>query len=63
MTPVADTSGHLKVVSHKARIHNAGFNIVIKNGYLSPNIWAKVEYFSTPMNKISFNSVKCRENQ
>ena len=28
------------LVSHKTRIHNAKFNIVIKNGYASPNIWA-----------------------
>ena len=38
-----DTLGELlgTLVSHKTRIHNAKFNIVIKNGYPSPNIWAE----------------------
>ena len=49
---MADTSGHLKVVSHKTHIHNAAFNIGIKDGYPSRNIWAKVVEFNTPINKI-----------
>lgn len=45
--PLANTSGHFKVVSHLTSFHDAAFNIVIKNGYSSPDNWPEVEEFDT----------------
>ena len=48
-----------KVCSKKTRIHNDALNIVIKNGYPSPNILPEVVLFDTLVNKIPYNGVKC----